>query len=120
MLQRICAVDGRFSRRVQLPDQPGVKFAEARQDCLRAKPERRRPAGMPGRAGVGEDLQVGDWRAGSLEQGKHFGLGVESIEGLCLAGLPAARAALAGEEEANRWPLRIGEVAPPDLKEAHR
>ena len=45
-----------------------MKLAEGGEDGLRPKPKSRRAPRMPGRPGVGEDLQIGDRRAGSFEQ----------------------------------------------------
>ncbi|MNC94886.1 hypothetical protein D3C83_118630 [compost metagenome] len=71
-----------------------MKLAEGGEDVL-AKPQRGRSARMPGLSGAHIELQIGDRRACRFEQGEHLGLGVECIEALGLARLPAARLALA-------------------------
>ena len=62
----------------------GVKLAKCGDDGLGAEAKRRRSTGMPGRAGVGEDLQILGRRAGGIEQREHLGLRVEGVEACAL------------------------------------
>ena len=43
-----------------------------------------RAARVPGRAGIGENLQIRDWRARGVEQGQDFGLGIEGVKARAL------------------------------------
>ncbi len=74
---------------------------------------------MPCRSGVRIKLKVRHWRASSLEKSERLGLGVEGVERLGLARLPAARLLVAGKQQGGGRMLGIGEVAAADLEQPH-
>ena len=96
-----------------------MDHAKRRKHRLRPEPQRPRLPRMPRRAGIPHHLQILDRRADRGEQSQRLSLGVERVERLCLALLPAARAILAGKHDAERRMLAPGEIAPPDLEQPH-
>src|SRR5690606_31269016 len=95
---------GGDSRR-ELAGERGMNLAKGGKHGLGPQTEPCRPSGMPGRAGVHEELQVADRGARLLEKGEGFGLGIEGAEYWRLVGLPAARRLVAGQDESRGRPL---------------
>ena len=97
-----------------------MDLAEAGKDRLRPKAEAGRTARVPFRPGIGEALQIGDRRAGGLEQGERLRFDVKRIERRRLARLPVAVLALAGKENRDRRPFALAAIAAADLEQPHR
>jgi len=74
-----------------------MKLSEGGQYSLWTKPDPSRAARMPDRPCVRKDLQVANRRSSRVEQCEYLGLGVERVEGLCLARMPAALFSFPGE-----------------------
>src|SRR5437868_1945495 len=72
---------------------------------------------MPGRTRVREELEVAHGSARSVEKRKYLGLGVERIETLRLARLPAARLTFAREQQPKRRTLIVAEITASDLEQ---
>ena len=92
----------RARRRVEAPGEARVKLSKCCDDRLGAQAELGGTAGVPGRACIRIDLEIGDGGAGRFEQGENLRLGIKSVEALRLAALPAPVPAFARKQQAER------------------
>src|SRR3954449_9256865 len=97
-----------------------MKLTESGNDGLGTKAELRRAARVPSRSGIRKDLQVGNWRARRFEQCEYLGLGVECIERLGLARLPASCFTIAGQKQAEGRMLAVAQITAADLEQPDR
>ena len=105
---------------VESLEQRRMDHAEAGQLHLGSQPQGGRLAGVIDIAGFAHNLQVVDRRTGYAQQFQAGRLGVEGIETLRLAALPATRRALTGEDQHQCRMLAIGQIAAAQFEQPDR